>query len=238
MTTGVLDSGVGGLTILMQLRKRYPQSNFIYLADHAFCPYGTKPAGKLKERVVDMAKLLVTLGATNLLFACNTASLFAKEAEQALSVRVSEVITPTAQAACRATKNKKIALVATRNTIRSGAYRNIFAKNGVSAYCADGGELVTLAENAAPKSERLRCVQKILAANFGGADVLVLGCTHFPLFIKYFRRCWKGKIVCSRTDLHPQRAEGKVRYFTTGDAAAARKAAAAFGDVPFEKILP
>lgn len=200
----VFDSGVGGLNVLLELQKVAPFCDFMYLADHAFCPYGTKSVEQLKSRVTRIACFLKSLGANSVVVACNTASQFAPSLRKLLSLPVFDVIYPTCCAIfehtyCRKCelgqlgtfaqrtlnaqmRSRKIALLATDSTVKSRVYSRVLSCFGVQTtpFCCSA--LVPLAENCAPQSACLQVVKTCLT-NFqpDAFDAVVLGCTHFPL---------------------------------------------------------
>ena len=123
---GVFDSGMGGLTVLRALAARLPQERFVYLGDTARLPYGTKSAETVRAYALQATHLLLSEGVKMVVIACNTASSVALEAlRDALSpVPVIGVIEPGARAGVGATRNKRIAVLATEGTVRGGAYAN------------------------------------------------------------------------------------------------------------------
>ena len=122
---GVFDSGVGGLTVLKALEAALPRERFIYLGDTARLPYGTKSAGTVQRYAVQAAQALVARGVKALVIACNTASAVALEAlrDAYRPLPVFGVVEPGAEAACRASRYGRIAVIATESTVRGGAYQ-------------------------------------------------------------------------------------------------------------------
>ncbi len=122
---GVFDSGVGGLTVLKALEAALPHERFIYLGDTARLPYGTKSAGTVQRYAVQAAHALVERGVKALVIACNTASAVALDAlrDAYRPLPVFGVVDPGAEAACRASRNGRIAVIATESTVRGGAYQ-------------------------------------------------------------------------------------------------------------------
>ncbi|MFL5318684.1 MAG: glutamate racemase, partial [Myxococcaceae bacterium] len=121
---GVFDSGVGGLTVLKALMARLPHESTVYLGDTARVPYGTKSAEVVTRYSVQNAKFLIEQDIKLLVVACNTASAVALPAlSKELKIPVVGVIQPGAQAAALKTKNRKVAVIGTPGTIKSGAYQ-------------------------------------------------------------------------------------------------------------------
>ena len=120
---GVFDSGVGGLTVVAELRRRMPWQDIFYFGDTARVPYGNKSAETVLRYSLEIGRFLVTQGISHLVVACNTSSALALEAlEREMPVPVLGMIDPGARAAASTTRNGRVGLVGTRGTVASGAY--------------------------------------------------------------------------------------------------------------------
>ena len=118
---GVFDSGIGGITVLRELVKTFPNESFIYLGDTARLPYGSKSAETVRKYILQNMNFLVSRNVKALVVACNTAST--QVYETSFEGRpVYNVIDPGSQLASQVTENKKIAVLATRGTISAGSY--------------------------------------------------------------------------------------------------------------------
>jgi glutamate racemase len=187
---GVFDSGVGGLTVLRALRGALPAESYIYLGDTARLPYGTKSEHTVARYALQAADELVERGIKCLVVACNTASAAALPALQQryAELPVIGVIEPGARAACAASRNGRIAVLATESTVRGGAYTRAIARIRPDAQvtaiaCA---LFVALAEEgwtdgAVASAAAERYLAPLRAAGAAAPDTLVLGCTHFPV---------------------------------------------------------
>ncbi|WP_207263289.1 glutamate racemase [Desulfovibrio sp. Huiquan2017] len=198
---GVFDSGVGGLTVLKALRERMPCEDIIYLGDTARLPYGTKSAQTIVRYGVQCGAELIKRGIKLLVVACNTASAVALDAlrEANPGVPVIGVVEPGAQAACRASDNQAIAVIATESTIAGGAYqRAIHAIRPQARILGHPCPLfVALAEEGwtdgqIPEAVAARYLDPLFRPASGTGhpvipDTLVLGCTHFPLLAPAIR---------------------------------------------------
>src|SRR5690242_2574161 len=123
---GVFDSGVGGLTVLHECLVTMPHEDFVYLGDHARLPYGPRPLDEVRRFAFEIAGYLATLGVKLIVVACNSATSAAlPELQESLSVPVVGVITPEAAAAVRATRNRRIGLLATQATVDGGRYESL-----------------------------------------------------------------------------------------------------------------
>src|SRR5665213_1017636 len=135
----VFDSGVGGLTVLQELLVELPQEDFLYLGDTARFPYGERSAEELERFALEIAELLLARRAKLLVVACNAASASALGALQervlstTLGVYVTGVIEPESRLAADASANRRIGLLATSATVRSGAYARALAEHAPAA---------------------------------------------------------------------------------------------------------
>ena len=184
---GVFDSGFGGLTVLKALLEAIPSADYLYFGDTARLPYGSKSAETVARYACEAARFLEQRGAELLVIACNTATALAlDQIRQAASVEVVGVIEPGAQQAAAASSTRKVVVIGTEATICSHAYRNALAK-----YQAESREkacplLVPLVEEGwtdNPVTEQVARIYlaEAFADGFSSADVLLLGCTHYPL---------------------------------------------------------
>ncbi len=189
---GVFDSGMGGLTVLRELVNHLPYESFIYLGDTARLPYGTKSRETVTRYAAQMASLLVAQGIKLLVVACNTASTatlpFLKI--QFPNIPIIGVVEPGARAAISATKNNRVALLATETTIQSGIYqKTILTLNPeIKISSQTCGLFVALAEEGCINNEIARLVAKQYLEPIINVhqqcDSVILGCTHFPVFIE------------------------------------------------------
>lgn len=192
---GVFDSGMGGLTVLRALMELLPAERFIYLGDTARLPYGTKSAATVEAYALQATRLLIEAGVKMVVIACNTASAVALASlkDQLAPVPVIGVIEPGARAGIAATRNKRIAVIATESTVKGGAYlKAIHAIDGtVEVVQRPAQVFVALAEEGWTESAvTVVAARAYLAPLFAGEpapDTLVLGCTHFPVLVKSIR---------------------------------------------------
>ena len=193
-TIGVFDSGVGGLTVLRALVERVPDANYLYFGDTARLPYGSKSAATVAHYAVGAVRYLQDQGAELLVIACNTATALAlNEIKAAADVDVIGVVEPGAEAAAAATRKRKVVVIGTEATISSHAYRRALEARKVAVREKACPLLVPLVEEGWVEHPVTEQVAKIyLSEAFSGdardADVLVLGCTHYPLIKPLLRR--------------------------------------------------
>lgn len=240
---GVIDSGVGGLTILQRLLRHHTY-NYVYVADHAFCPYGTKPNDVIFSRASKLVGHLKTQGAQAVVLACNTISAYASKLQHTHNLPIYDVITPTCKQLVASPNVKLVALLATRSTIANGAYQSRLSQHGIQVAAFDCSAFVPYVEQCATST--FACQQTVertlCTLPQTHADAVVLGCTHFPLLrsqIAFY--CDNDKIVECHCDLPKDIVSATapqpiVKYFTTGDVNFANSAAACFHNVQFTHI--
>lgn len=183
---GVFDSGMGGLTVLRALKAALPCESFVYLGDTARLPYGTKSPDTVQQYALQMARVLVEKQIKALVIACNTATTAALPHLQAMlpDMPVLGVVKPGAAAVVAATKNQRIAVLATETTIASNAYQQLICEQlpqaAITARACS--VLVALAEEGMVNNAIAREALKHYLSDFNEEDTLLLGCTHFPVF--------------------------------------------------------
>jgi glutamate racemase len=184
---GVFDSGIGGLTVVAELRRRLPGEEIVYFGDTARVPYGIKSADTVTRFAREDCAFLLRFEPKLIVVACNTASANALPAiEEWLDVPVCGVVEPGAAAAVAAAEGRTVAVIATEATISSDAYRKAIQRRRpelpvVQQACP---LLVPLVEEGRHPDDRV--VQLVLSEYLAplralSPRVLVLGCTHYPL---------------------------------------------------------
>jgi len=186
LAVGVFDSGMGGLTVLNALHAALPHESFVYLGDTARLPYGTKSPDTVKQYALQMAKILVEREIKALVIACNTATTAALPHLQAIlpHIPVLGVVTPGAASAVAATRNHRIAVLATETTIASGAYQQLILQQLPQAIISTRAcsVLVALAEEGMVNNAIAREALTYYLNEISDEDAILLGCTHFPVF--------------------------------------------------------
>ncbi len=193
-TIGVFDSGFGGLTVLKALLELVPDADYLYFGDTARLPYGSKSVETVARYAVEAAHYLESHGAQLLVIACNTATALALDRITAAAhVPVIGVVEPGAEAASSVSKNKKIVVIGTEATVGSQAYRKALEARGLHAREKACPLLVPLVEEGwveHPVTEQVARIYlgEAFSDGFGEADVLLLGCTHYPLLKPLLQR--------------------------------------------------
>ena len=185
---GIFDSGVGGLTVQRAILDALPGLDTVYLGDTARVPYGTKSPEVVTQYSIRNARLLLTQDVEMLVVACNTASAVALPAlRAAFDIPVLGVVEPGVRAAARATRTGRVGVIGTQSTVASGAYQRALAEliPGVRVTARACPLFVPLAEEGwtDPDDEVVRLVARryLAPVRAAGVDVVVLGCTHYPL---------------------------------------------------------
>ena len=225
---GVFDSGIGGLTVARALFERLPHESVIYFGDTARVPYGPKSPDTVRRYAGEILAYLLGRGVKALVVACNTISAHALDYLSARSpVPLVGVIEPGARAAVAATRSGKIGVIGTAGTIASGAYeRAIRALRPDTPVCAQACPLfVPLVEEGwfdHPATE-LIARQYLEPLQRAGVDVLVLGCTHYPLLKPLLARVLGAGVTL--VDSAEETAKAVARAIEQGDLAAPPDAA-------------
>lgn len=184
---GVIDSGVGGLTVAHELMRQLPKEQLLYVGDTLRCPYGPRSKEEVRMFTWEMVNFLLEKNIKMLVVACNTATAFTlTELQEQLDIPVIGVINPGARAAINATKNMHIGVIGTDGTIRSNAYPkallNIHSDIHINALACP--LFVPMVEKGVLQGDTtLQIVSDTLEPmkNDNHIDTLILGCTHYPL---------------------------------------------------------
>jgi glutamate racemase len=181
---GMLDSGVGGLTVARAVLDQLPHEALYYIGDTAHSPYGPKPIAEVRSYSLALMDELVGSGVKALVIACNSASAAClRDARERYEVPVVEVILPAVRRAVAATRNGRVGVIGTRATITSGAYQDAFGAAGVEVFAAACPRFADFVERGVTSGRQLLGLAESYLAplNQAGVDTLVLGCTHYPM---------------------------------------------------------
>ena len=198
---GVFDSGFGGLTVLKELIALAPEADYIYFGDTARLPYGSKSAETVARYAIGAAQYLEQHGAQMLVIACNTATALAlDQITQASSVPVVGVVEPGAARAAAASQTRRVVVIGTEATVSSHAYAKALQAHGIEAAEKSCPLFVPLVEEGWAEHTVAEQVARIyldhaFAGDFQSADVLVLGCTHYPLLKRLLHRLVPGHVT-------------------------------------------
>jgi glutamate racemase len=181
---GVFDSGVGGVSVLREIRRTLPAEDLIYLADSAYTPYGDRPSAVITERSIAMVTLLERQGVKAVVVACNTATGIAVDALRARFAMPIVAIEPAVKPAAAHTRSGVVGVLATTQTLASERFSKLVETHaaGVRVVTQPAPGLVERVEagelsTASTRSLVERYVRPLVD---NGADTIVLGCTHYP----------------------------------------------------------
>jgi glutamate racemase len=198
---GVFDSGFGGLTVLKELVALIPDADYLYFGDTARLPYGSKSVETVARYAVGATHYLEQHGAGMLVIACNTATALAlDQIKAAAHVPVVGVVEPGAERASAASQNRRVVVIGTEATVSSHAYLKALEARGVQAREKACPLLVPLVEEGwveHPVTEQVAGIylNEAFSDGFQSADVLVLGCTHYPLIKPLLHRVAPAHVV-------------------------------------------
>ena len=182
---GILDSGVGGLTVARAILDQLPNEPVHYIGDTARGPYGPRPLAQVREFALELMDRLVDEGVKLLVIACNSASAATlHDARERYSVPVIEVVHPAVRRAMAATRSGRIGVIGTSMTINSHAYNDAFAA-AIDVRITAGAcpRFVEFVEAGITGGNEILMVAREYLDPMRAAEVdtLVLGCTHYPL---------------------------------------------------------
>lgn len=238
---GVFDSGFGGLTVLKELVSLIPEADYLYFGDTARLPYGSKSAETVSRYAMGATQFLEQHGAEMLVVACNTATALALDSvRQASHVPVVGVVEPGAERASAASRNRKVVVIGTEATVSSHAYLKALRARQIDAKEKACPLLVPLVEegwvdHAVTEQVARIYLQEAFSDGFQTADVLVLGCTHYPLIKPVLRQVAPehvtivdsaestAHVVCRELEVEPlktpqapeRRLRPRIKFFAT-----------------------
>ena len=197
---GVFDSGVGGLTVLRELQRQLPNESTIYFADLGHFPYGPRYQAQVRHFALNIIRFLEKLDVKMVVIACNTATAAAlNTAREVFDIPIIGVITPGAEAAVAATKNKRVGVISTEGTLHSQEYLHAIREANPTIRVLPKAapqlvELVEAGKSDAPETETVlrESLRDILDYH---ADTLILGCTHYPMLKPLIRKITGDKMT-------------------------------------------
>lgn len=253
---GIFDSGLGGLTVLKELIKVMPYEDIVYVADTIHMPYGNKSIQEILSYMKQIVSFLERINVKAILVACNTSSALALNyIKNIVSLPMIGLIEPTAERLSQRGDIRKVGVLATRATVSSLAYTLAIKRYNPSIQVIEKSAplLVPFIENRVKKEVLLRALdvylKPLIEANI---DALILGCSHYPLYLKEISSILLEK---SKKDIEivdpavyavetlllelknagmTREGSGKVEFFTTGDAYEFREKATIFLNRPIK----
>jgi len=257
----MFDSGVGGLTVLHECLVSLPEEDFVYLGDTAMFPYGTRDPAGLRERIAAIARrMLGEEEAKLLVIACNTATSVgtdvAREVALEHGVEVVPVVEPQAEIAAAITDSGQVGVLATPNTVESGAYRRALETQGRALEVTEvaAPDLAPFIQEGSFFDQEVLDMARAYCAPLKRAEVdtLILGCTHYPLVAPMLQRIL-GRDVRLVSGGHavaaavqrtlesaalaaPADGEGEYRFLCTGEVESFRELGTRFLQMPLGNV--
>jgi glutamate racemase len=256
----MFDSGVGGLTVLHECLVSLPEEDFLYLGDTALFPYGARPVEVLRQRAEAISGLLLGRGAKLLVIACNTATSIATDVVRATAaergVEVVPVVEPQAEIAAAISESGKVGVLATPNTVKSGAYRKALERQGraLEVTEVEAPDLASFIQEGSTFDERIVEMTRGYCRPLKRAEVdtLILGCTHYPLVAPMLQRILGRDVrlvsgghavaaavqryLGARGLLSERGGEGDYRFLCTGEVDSFREVGSRFLQMPLGPI--
>lgn len=181
---GVFDSGVGGLSVLREIRKALPNEDLLYVADSAHVPYGDKPSSFVETRSIEITQFLLRQDAKAIVVACNTATTIAIAALRARFTVPIVGMEPAVKPATSKTRSGHVGVLATSGTLASDKFATLLARfgAGVEVCVQPCPGLVERVEHGAVADGDTRALVEryVTPLRRRGVDTIVLGCTHYP----------------------------------------------------------
>lgn len=204
---GIFDSGVGGLTVFKEIARAIPSESLIYFGDTLRFPYGPRDLKDVRRLAFNIAEFLIRNDVKMIVVACNTSTAAAlKPLQDRFSLPVVGVIEPGARAAAQSTRRGVVGVMATQGTVASGAYEKALKKinNDIKVYQVPAPRLVEYVEKNVLKCRELTedILKYIKPLSDNNIDVLILGCTHFPLIEDEIKSCCMNgvKVISSAVE--------------------------------------
>lgn len=239
MRIGVFDSGVGGLSVLKKIKEKINFADVIYYGDSLHSPYGNKTIEQIQKYSLDIGQFLMDNMVDVIVIACNTATAAAldKMREKFTSIPIIGVVEPGAITAVKKTKNKKIGVISTPLTAKSGIYKKEIKKINprIDVFLQGCEKLCPMIEEEwSSTEEETNILRSYIEELPKDIDTLILGCTHYPLIIEDIKNIFDGIIVdpaeetamstlfelnkiALRKGIIKRRQEMNIDYFVTGD---------------------
>ena len=198
---GIFDSGLGGLTVVRELRQRLPSESIVYFGDMARLPYGTKSRAQIQRFSIENTHFLIQRGIKALVVACNSSSSAAFPLlKRRFRLPMVSVVEPAVEEALERTRNRKVGIIGTAATVESRVYEKALRRknSGIKVYGQSCPLFVPLVEEGwLEGGVTERVVEKYLRPLVRkGIDTLILGCTHYPLLVERIR-----EVVSKRVEL-------------------------------------
>ncbi|MBI3984932.1 MAG: glutamate racemase [Candidatus Levybacteria bacterium] len=231
---GIIDSGVGGLSIASSLIKKLPNESFIYVADSKNCPYGQNTREEIYKLTTKMINFLLKQKIKLLVIACNSITVSCiNDLRRDYSNLPIVGIVPVIKTAVEKTKNKRIGIFSTLITANSSYQKDLIEKFAKDVFVLNKGSLslVPLIENLNFEAVDGVLEKELESFKKGNVDTLALGCSHFPLIKDRIQKHLPGVLILDSTEAVSRQVErilahenllsktnnSSYNFYTTGD---------------------
>jgi len=233
---GFIDSGLGGLSVVKEVKKLLPRENIEYFADNQRQPYGEKNQSELIKFTLQIISFLLKKKIKICVIACNTATAASlKKAREYFSIPIIGVIQPAVQDAVKRSKNKRIGVIATEFTIKNGAYPKEIKRIALgikvfSNFCPEFVSIVEAGKFTAPETYEV-AREYLKPLKEAKIDTLILGCTHYSFLKKVISDIMGSGVILIdpavstalilreiliQKGISKEEVESKENYYTTG----------------------
>jgi glutamate racemase len=254
---GILDSGVGGLSVLREIVRQLPNEDLLYVADQIHIPYGPRPLEEIRKLTLGITRFLLGRGAKTIVIACNAASAAALHTVRATFPDTPIVgMEPAVKPAAERTRTRRIGVLATPATIQGELFASLVERFGqdvevLPQVCPGWVQQVEKGDLDGPQTQALlrSHIDPLIAA---GADTLVLGCTHYPFLRPVIESIagpgvevidpgpavarQTGRVLAARGLENAANHVGQLTFCTTGDLAAFRTLVQRLVNLPGEFV--
>lgn len=239
---GILDWGIGGISIYKLIKQRLWNVPVIYFSDTGATPYGKMSRPELAARLDKIIEFLIAQGATNIVIGCNAASTAIPFLSDQ-GIRIEGVIETAVEVAAKA-KPKRLGLIGGRRTVLSGVYRRAFATHGIELEQRIAQPLSALIESGDVGSLRLKDEAKRILAPLRNCSHILLACTHYPAIVNILREFVSPETVfidpaeslVVKVGKWKLNGNGTDRFLTTGDPIQMKRSAKFAFDVSIKNV--
>ena len=234
---GVIDSGIGGLSVVKELQLLLPYENIIYFGDNKNVPYGNKTVGEITSLTKRMIDFLISKDVKVIAIACNTISSIIELFSMDYDIKIIGIINPVIDTISKSTDKDAVGLIATCFTVNTHCYNKALLKvnSKINIISEGSAELAEIIDSSDYKSEDVKFVVKNHIASIltkENVDTIILGCTHYPLIMDIFKECYPNinfinpalqqcaelnQYLLENNIINNDKTNGSFEIYTTGD---------------------
>ncbi len=226
MKIGLFDSGIGGIAVLRKLIGRFPDFDYVYLADTKRAPFGTKDRERLVDIVEEDLEILKRLGSNVVVAACNTADSIVSR------MNINMPYISIIESGVEMVEGNRIGVLATDATVKLGSYAERLREKDIVQRSLQ--ELVSIVENGMEEDIMRSYLKETLDEEILRCDEVILGCTHFSLVADIFRELLPKVIdpvekIVDKLEIYKSSGSGKIEIYTTSDVLTFKEKVEKFG---------